>query len=99
MLGWSRQFLLEEITYDEYAGWLEYFRRYPEGWRDDLRTYYMMSSSAMGGMKKKPEQIFPSIKAVMRAEADRPAEEVAAQTLKASVFGQMFNDANNKTGE
>lgn len=89
---------MEEISHEEYAGWHDFFSRYPEGWREDLRTYYIMSASGMSKMKQKPEDIFPSIAALKKAEAEKPGEEVATSSLKKSVFGMLLESAMEKPG-
>ena len=54
------------LDYQEYMNWFKYFKRRPYGWREDLRAYYIMQS--MAGSKTKPEEIFPSIKALKEGE-------------------------------
>ena len=55
-----------DMDFDEWQGWLEYFQRRPVGWRADLRSAYQMNAQ---GVKKKPEEIFPSIANVKRDES------------------------------
>lgn len=95
MMGISHQTLMEEITHEEFSGWINFFERQPVGWREDLRTYYVMSS--MAGSKKKPEEIFPSLQQIKDAEADTPYDEAQLkeqrkmnQSLKASALGALF---------
>ena len=61
--------ILSEMPYEEYVGWCKYMNERPEGWKEDMRTYHVMS--AMATMKKKPEEIFPTIKAVLQSGKDR----------------------------
>lgn len=97
-LGCSHQTLMEDIPHEEYLGWVDFFERNPEGWRDDLRTYYIMTS--MAGGKTKPEQIFPSIKAMQEANQAVTEEEErvkAMRSFNASPFGALL--ANSMKGK
>lgn len=53
--------LLDEMPYDEFLLWISYFENRPVGWREDLRTAYIMN---VLGEKKKPTDIFPSLATV-----------------------------------
>jgi hypothetical protein len=73
-----------DMPYDTFKGWLLYFESRPVGWREDLRTFYIVS--AFGG-KMKPGDLFPSL-AQMEA-ASRPKNPVA--NLKNSyLFSKML---------
>ena len=74
--------LLEEMTYEELLGWLDYFNRRPIGWRDDARMVPVLRTQ---GVKEKPEVLFPSLAAVYRKEAP-PDGKIPASQLKASAF-------------
>lgn len=95
------------MTHEDYLGWLEYFTRQPYGWREDLRAYY--AATAMAGKDApKPEQMFPSIAQLKKAETqskiDNSDDESNLQkSLQRSAFGTMFqqhldkaNDTKNK---
>ena len=56
------------MPYYELLQWIKFFSNKPLGWREDYRTFLIMS--AWGGGKQKPEEIFPSIKAVMNYEKE-----------------------------
>lgn len=87
---------LKELEYEEYIGWLNYFERRPPNWRDDLRTYYIMSSG-MGQLKQKPEEIFPSILAVKKdEETEREEGSKLQSSLKSSPFGLALAKAGIK---
>jgi hypothetical protein len=93
-LGVSHYDLLECLPHDEYLGWVDYFERNPEGWREDLRTYYIMTS--MSGTKTKPEQIFPSIKAAQdanKAVTDEEERVKAMRSFQASPFASLMAKA------
>jgi hypothetical protein len=83
---------IKEMDYEEYIGWFDYLSRRPPGWKEDLRAYYIMSSG-MGQMKQKPEEIFPSIRAVKKdEEQEREEGSKLTGSLKASPFGlTLFN--------
>lgn len=68
--------LMEEMPHDELLGWLHYFERRPVGWRDDIRTGYLLQAQ---GDKRKVSDIFPALKNVLERN---PSSAVA--TLKGS---------------
>jgi len=49
------------MPYEEFIGWTLYFSKRPVGWREDQRTYLLLS---VQGVKKKPQEIFPSLAAL-----------------------------------
>jgi hypothetical protein len=88
--------LLGEMPYDEFLGWIEYFKRRPVGWREDYRTYLLMR---VQGAKQKPEQLFASLAAI---EKDRIRQremmkdgEISFDNLKRSGF---FSKLRGATG-
>jgi hypothetical protein len=90
MLGMTVQDL-HQISHDEFLCWLEYFERRPYGWREDLRTAYIMRAF---GVKEKSENIFPSVKAVMD---DCNKERAISSTLKgSSIFLKMLGAKNGE---
>lgn len=50
--------LLDELTYDEFQGWMAYFESRPVDWRDDDRAFKYMQTQ---GVKQKPWEVFPSL--------------------------------------
>jgi len=54
---------MEEMPYEEFISWFEYFNMRPVGWRDDERTFKLLQAQ---GVKARPEEIFSSL-ATMRA--------------------------------
>jgi hypothetical protein len=46
------------MDYEEFLGWQNYFERRPLGWREDDRTYKLLSAQ---GVKAKAPTIFPSL--------------------------------------
>jgi len=53
------------MPYTEYLGWIAYFEKRPIDWRDDYRTYLLMSQQ---GLKKSPGEVFSSLKTVFAAQ-------------------------------
>jgi hypothetical protein len=53
--------LVSEMPYEEFLGWLYYFRKRPVGWREDQRTSLLLSAS---GAKIEATEIFPSLMAL-----------------------------------
>lgn len=82
--------LKSEMPYDELLGWNEYFSMRPVGWREDLRTSYLLSAQ---GIKEKAESIFPSIAQLKRGEAKANPKSVAN-----SSFFHMLKTAASKNG-
>jgi hypothetical protein len=57
-------FILKQyMPYSEFTDWQLYFRQRPVGWREDLRTSYLMQ---IQGDKRKSAEIFPSVAAVLK---------------------------------
>jgi hypothetical protein len=73
--------LIEEMPHDEMVGWFAFLERRPIGWREDLRTSYLIQAQ---GSKQKPTEIFPSLKAVMR----RSSSSDPMDSLKTSAIFQ-----------
>ena len=66
MLGFKSLDELYELPFTDYQGWLSYIEQRPIGWRDDLR--FSMIFRALGD-KRKPEDIFPSLKPIFSRSA------------------------------
>jgi hypothetical protein len=82
--------MMDEMPYDEFLGWFDYFKRKPPGWREDSRTAMTMMAS---GANIVPESVFPSL-AQMKTHQD--ASNKLADTLRQSVF---FKAMLNSTGD
>jgi hypothetical protein len=54
------------MTYEEFLGWQNYFERRPVGWREDDRTYKLLSAQ---GVKAKAQTIFPSLEPIYNPPA------------------------------
>jgi hypothetical protein len=84
-------FKLNDMPYDEFLGWIDYFARRPPDWRDDDRAWKIMQASGAKGDAKK---IFPSLAAVFK----RDASEGALSTLKGSaLFHKMLSAKGGDT--
>jgi len=74
------------MPYDEFVGWISYFDRKPLGWKEDMRTAYVMNTF---GDKRKPSQIFDSLAAIEKFNASR---KTSISTLKGSVlYDKLLN--------
>lgn len=76
--------LVNEMPYEEFLGWMDYFNRRPIEWRDDDRTFKLLQAQ---GTKAKPNEIFPSLAAIynpVKTEGDT----MDISSFKASA---MFN--------
>lgn len=73
------------LDYEEFLGWIDYFKRRPIGWREDNRTSLVMMAS---GAKIKPLDVFPSLKALSSNNTDESLsdEERKNKSLKGSAF-------------
>lgn len=77
--------LLEEMPYDEFNGWLAYFETRPMGWKEDLRTSYIMKTF---GDKRSPSEIFPSLSIVFKPKTG--VESLPGSAL----FSKLMNAKN-----
>jgi len=59
MLGMPVYQILNEMPQAELAGWGNYFKRRPYGWREDQRTAVLLQAQ---GFKGKPEDVFGTLK-------------------------------------
>lgn len=75
--------MLNSMSYPEYIGWMKFLKDRPIGWREDLRTYYIMSS--MAPMKKTASEMFPTVNAVMQSE-DRQKVKIQEGALPSGAF-------------
>jgi hypothetical protein len=77
---------LNSMTYEEFVGWIEYFKRRPVGWREDNRAAVIAMS--MAGDKVKPEQLFHSLKTI---KEDTSKQQNLLQKFAAR-FGHRFSE-------
>lgn len=50
--------MMNEMPYEEFLKWNDFFGKRPIGWREDLRAYYILRAN---GVEKKGPEIFPSL--------------------------------------
>jgi hypothetical protein len=55
--------ILDEMPYEEFIGWNQFFASRPVGWREDYRTSLLLNAQ---GVKKKGSEIFESLKTLER---------------------------------
>lgn len=71
------------------VGWFAYLDMRPIGWRDDLRTSYLIQAQ---GSKQKSTDIFPSLKAVMRKRSPDPMDSLKSSALFAGMLSAVGGD-------
>jgi hypothetical protein len=89
-LGLPASYVESEMSNKELTGWFNYFERRPPGWREDQRTAMLVNAF---GAKKKPEELFPSLKSMQQAEAKAGSSKklsVAQQFMMR--FGDRFKE-------
>jgi hypothetical protein len=70
--------IMDEMSYEEFLGWIAYFDKQPPGWQEDYRTSLIMRSF---GAEIKPEDVFPSL---------RHIQEVSTIGIKGLTGSVMF---------
>jgi len=77
---------MEEMSSAEVEGWFEYFKHRPYGWQEDQRAALIMNAL---GVKKKPHELFDSIRAVRdHQKKSEPAPNAAVAFMRK--FGDKF---------
>lgn len=66
------------MPYDEFQNWLLYFDKRPIGWRDDLRTAYLLKNN---GDKRSPLEIFPTLSAVFSKKEQTAGKSLVGSNL------------------
>jgi len=84
--------LLREMTYQELLGWIAYFEKRPVGWREDERVYKLLQTQ---GVKAKPGDIFPSLKAVTESVITNNDGQVDGNKFKKSFMFQKLLSAKH----
>ncbi len=80
--------LLNTMPYEEFLGWIDYFKQRPIGWREDNRTFMTMRSF---GVKIKPEDAFQSLALMHQNEMRASDSERQVKTLsKSFIFQKML---------
>jgi len=65
--------LLENMSFQEFNLWMEYFNQRPIGWREDERTFRLLRAA---GVKSNPEALFSSLAAMKKHENKRTPRPV-----------------------
>jgi hypothetical protein len=83
-----------EMPYEEFLGWFKYFNQRPVGWKEDNRTAMLLSAQ---GVKKKPHELFPSLKAVMRSSkgSSKTIDPNLMKLLKSAKQGDSWEPTVN----
>jgi len=64
--------ILDEMPYEEFIGWNQFFASRPVGWREDYRTSLLLSAQ---GVKKRGSEIFESLRAIEKTSKARITPE------------------------
>lgn len=81
--------LLDQMTYEEFQGWLLYFEQRPVEWRADDRAFKLLQAQ---GVKEKAWKIFPSLEAIYNR---KKSEGFDVAGLKSSALYQKMLGAKN----
>lgn len=92
MLGRTVHEIEYEMTHEEVIGWFEYFRRRPLGWREDQRTYMLLSAL---GTKARPEELFSSL-TPSRGPTVEVGEGGEGGTFAQQFFGPFLEQLNDQ---
>ena len=88
--------LQEEMPYEEFVTWFEYFRQRPIGWREDDRTYKLLQAQ---GVKAKPEEVFSSFASMKAAEHTSVSDDGTLNHSKFKNSGIFAKLLSAKGGE
>ena len=88
--------LMEEMPYEEFVNWFEYFRQRPVGWRDDERTFKLLQAQ---GVKAKPEEIFSSFATMRSTEKTSVSDDGSLNHSKFQNSGMLSQLLGAKGGE
>ena len=85
------------MSYDEFIKCTVYFEQRPIGWREDLRTAYLMNTF---GERRKPTEIFPSVAAVFNKQKQKsPADSLKGSFLFSKMLGAKGGDKLDILGD
>jgi hypothetical protein len=87
--------VVEDMSNIELQGWFDYFKRRPPGWQEDQRAAMLMNA---WGAKKKPEELFPTLKQ-MKAEEKRSSKYKSVAQQFMARFGDRFPELKLVEGE
>jgi len=86
-LGKTVAELHESVSYQEFAMWMEYFKRRPLGWRDDDRAFKLMRAQ---GAKLNPESVFTSLALMKEFETERKKKEAIVPRTGSFLHSMMM---------
>jgi hypothetical protein len=75
----------DEMTYEAFLKWIDYFDKRPPGWRDDDRIFKLMQA---WGVKEKPQNVFQSLKPIYSPPVKPEPGQLNMSKFKGSL---MFN--------
>jgi hypothetical protein len=81
--------LIEEMPHDEMMCWFYYLDRRPLGWREDLRTSYLIQAQ---GVKQKSTDLFPSLKAVMKKNSSDAVDSLKGSAIYLGMLAAKGGD-------
>ncbi|MDB4575349.1 hypothetical protein N9112_00135 [bacterium] len=93
-LGVTEADIRDEMTFSEFNRWMAYFEKRPVGWKEDLRTAYIMNSM---GVEKSPSELFDSVKTVIgeskkdRSPMDSLQDSLMFQKMLSAKGGDKVN--------
>jgi hypothetical protein len=78
----------EQMSYEEFLKWQDYFKQRPVGWRGDYRAYQFLLTQ---GVKEKAWDIFNSLDPILNAKGPDDGKSMnMAQFRKSSMFSRML---------
>lgn len=81
--------LVDEMPYEEFLGWMNYFERRPADWRADDRAAKLIQAQ---GVKEKPWNLFASLLPIYKGTSSGKADELNVKSLKGStLFSRMLS--------
>ena len=80
--------MAEEMSYEEFLGWMDYLECRPIGWREDDRIFKVLQTQ---GVKGQPYQYFPTLKPLYQPrKAEKQEGELNMRSFQKSfIFSKM----------
>jgi len=76
------------MPYEEFQGWMKYFKVRPFGWREDQRTSMLLQAQ---GVKTKSTELFPSLAEMYSQSRKGTIDHNLINALKKAVGGDEWN--------
>ncbi len=82
--------ILDNMTYEEFLGWLAFLKKKPPEWREDYRAYLLLRAQ---GFKGKPEEVFPALLPIFRPTTEPLKDgEISFKNLRnSSMFQRLLS--------